>query len=126
MSRTIDWGPIRALARRISTEGEHQAFTPKDKTLPKRTATQLGISASEAASALATEEAALGLLREEIRRIRESTHRLMEALFRMYQHQDTGDFGSARKEMQDVLAVEVVPHYRALAEGQLKAMADKP
>ncbi|KFE58508.1 hypothetical protein DB31_6237 [Hyalangium minutum] len=35
-------------------------------------------------------------------------------------------FGSARQEMRDVLKVEVVPHYRALAEGQLEDMADAP
>ncbi|WAM28330.1 DUSAM domain-containing protein [Myxococcus sp. NMCA1] len=126
MSKTIDWGLIRALARRAPTEGERLAFTRKEKALLKRTAAEVGISASEAKSALATEEGALSLLQEESRRIRESTRRLMDALHRMYQHKDKGDFDSARQEMRDVLAVEVVPHYRTIAQGQLDAMADEP
>ncbi|MCP3104202.1 DUSAM domain-containing protein [Myxococcus sp. K15C18031901] len=126
MSKAIDWGPIRALARRVSTEGGHLPFTPKEKALLKRTAAEVGISASEAKSALATEEGALGLLDEESRRIREGTRRLMDALHRMYQHKDQGELASARQQMRDVLAVEVVPHYRALAQGQLEAMADEP
>ena len=125
MDKTIDWGPIRALARRVFTEGERLALTRQEKALLKRTATEVGISAREAEGALATEEAALDLLREEMRRIREGTRRLMDALHRMYQHQDKGDFGSGRQEMRDVLQVEVVPHYRALAQGQLDAMADE-
>ncbi|WP_434345651.1 DUSAM domain-containing protein [Myxococcus virescens] len=126
MTETVDWGPIRALARRVLTEGERLALMRKEKALLKRTAAEVGISASEVKSALATEEGALGLLQEESRRIREGTRRLMDALHRMYQHKDKGDFVSARQEMRDVLAVEVVPHYRAIAQGQLEAMADEP
>ncbi|NOJ80412.1 DUSAM domain-containing protein [Myxococcus xanthus] len=58
MSKTIDWGPIRALARRVFTDGERLALTRKEKVLLKRTATQVGIDDSEAESALATEEGA--------------------------------------------------------------------
>lgn len=126
MSEAIDWGPIRALARRVFTEGERLALTRKEKALLKRTAVEVGMSDSQAESALATEEGALGLLQEESRRIREGTRRLMDALHRMYQHKDKGDFGSARQEMRGVLDVEVVPHYRAIAQGQLDAMADEP
>ncbi|NVJ27514.1 DUSAM domain-containing protein [Myxococcus sp. AM011] len=126
MSETVDWGPIRELARRVSTTGGRLALTTEAKALLRRTASEVGISDSEAESALATEEGALGLLREESRRIREGSHRLMDALHRMYQHKDKGDFGRARQEMRDVLAVEVVPHYRALVEGQLEDMADAP
>ncbi len=125
MTEAVDWGPIRALARRVLTEGERLALTRKETALLKRTAAEMGISDSEAESALTTEEAALGLLREETRRIRDGTRRLMDALHRMYQHKDKGDFVSARQEMRDVLAVEVVPHYRALAQGQLDAMANE-
>lgn len=126
MSEAIDWGPIRALARRVFTEGERLALTRKEKALLKRTAVEVGMSDSQAESALATEEGALGLLQEESRRIREGTRRLMDALHRMYQHKDKGDFGSARQEMRNVLDVEVVPHYRAIAQGQLDVMADEP
>ncbi|UYI23965.1 DUSAM domain-containing protein [Myxococcus xanthus] len=125
MSKTIDWGPIRTLARRVLTEGERVALTRKEKALLRRTAAEVDISASEVESALATEEGALGLLQEESRRISEGTRRLMDALHRMYEHKDKGDLDSARQEMRNVLAVEVVPHYRAIAQGQLEAMADE-
>ncbi|MCP3169981.1 DUSAM domain-containing protein [Myxococcus qinghaiensis] len=126
MSETVDWGPIRELARRVSTTGARLALTTEAKALLRRTASEVGISDSEAESALATEDGAVGLLREESQRIREGSHRLMDALHRMYQYKDKGDFGRARQEMRDVLKVEVVPHYRALAEGQFEDMADAP
>ena len=50
----------------------------------------------------------------------------MDALHRMYRHQKAGDFDSARQEMRDVLAVEVVPRYRETAQGQLDDMAVEP
>ncbi|MCY0998337.1 DUSAM domain-containing protein [Myxococcus sp. MISCRS1] len=126
MSEAVDWGPIRELARRVFIERTRLALTTEVKALLKRTASEVGISDTEAESALATEEGALGLLSEESRRIREGSRRLMDALHRMYQHKDKGDFGSAREEMRGVLKAEVVPHYRALAQGQLEAMPDEP
>ncbi|WP_082207159.1 DUSAM domain-containing protein [Corallococcus macrosporus] len=123
----IDWGPIRALARRVLTEGERLALARNDKALLMRTAAEVGISSSEAESALATEEGTMGLLQKESRHIREgSTRRLMDALHRMYQHKDKGDFGSARQEMRDVLEVAVASHSCAIAKGALDARADKP
>ncbi|WP_371928480.1 DUF2379 family protein [Myxococcus vastator] len=44
----------------------------------------------------------------------------------MYQHKRAGDLDSARQEMRDVLAAEVVPHYRAVAQGQLNLLDDAP
>ncbi|WP_434347645.1 DUSAM domain-containing protein [Myxococcus virescens] len=73
MSKTIDWGPIRTLARRVFAEGERLALTRKETALLKRTAAEMGISDSEVESALTTEKAALGLLQEETRRIRDGT-----------------------------------------------------
>ncbi|NVJ09915.1 DUSAM domain-containing protein [Myxococcus sp. AM001] len=110
MSETVDWGPIRALARRVPRGEERLALTMTEKALLKRTASEVGLSDGEAETALASEEGALGLLREEVRRIREGSRRLMEALARIYRHQDKGDVSSARQERREVLAVEVVPH----------------
>ncbi|MFP2960307.1 DUSAM domain-containing protein [Myxococcus sp. 1LA] len=126
MSETVDWGPIRALARRVPIGEERLALTTAEKALLKRTASEVGISDGEAETALATDEGAVGLLREEVRRIREGSQRLMDALTRMYQHLRKEDPVSARKEMRDVLAVEVVPHYRAIAQEQLDEMAGAP
>ncbi|SDY37752.1 DUF2379 family protein, partial [Myxococcus xanthus] len=41
MSKTIDWGPIRTLARRVLTEGERVALTRKEKALLRRTAAEV-------------------------------------------------------------------------------------
>ncbi|RKH42223.1 DUF2379 domain-containing protein [Corallococcus sicarius] len=50
----------------------------------------------------------------------------MRALHRMYGHEESGDYDSARQEMRDVLAVEVVPYYRQLAQEQLDDLDDEP
>lgn len=50
----------------------------------------------------------------------------MDALHRVYEHKDKRDFDSARQEMRNVLAVEVVPYHRTLAQEQLDDMAKEP
>ncbi|NVJ04664.1 DUSAM domain-containing protein [Myxococcus sp. AM001] len=126
MTDEIDWDPIRALARRVLREGEPFALTADVRDLLKRTAPEVGISDTDAARALMTEAGALELLRESARRIREGSSRLVDALHRMYKHKQAGDFDSARQEMRDVLAVEVVPLYRETAQGQLEDLEDEP
>jgi DUSAM domain-containing protein len=126
MSEKIDWDPIRALARRVIREGAPLVLSDDVRTLLRRTTREVGISDADAEQALATEEGALELLRESSRRITDGSNRLMDALHRMYRHQKAGDFDSARQEMRDVLAVEVVPRYRETAQGQLDDMADEP
>lgn len=125
MDSELDWGPIRTLARRILVGEERLVLTEETRTLLRRTASEVGISEADAEQSLTSEGSAVMLLRELSRRIREGARRLTGALHRMYEHQHAGDFAGARKEMRDVLAVEVVPHYRAIAEGQLEDMADK-
>lgn len=44
----------------------------------------------------------------------------------MCRHKRAGDFDAARQVTRDVLAVERVPHYREVAQGQLDEMADDP
>jgi DUSAM domain-containing protein len=41
----------------------------------------------------------------------------------MYALQDAGDLKGARQQMHDVLAIEVVPLYREIAEGELAKLA---
>ncbi|WP_141617281.1 DUSAM domain-containing protein [Myxococcus sp. AB036A] len=124
MSEAVDWGPLRTLERRVFAKGERLTLTTEVKALLKRTAPEVGIGDDEAQSTLTTEEAALGLLREESRRIREGSDRLMDALHRMYQYKRAGDFDSAGQEVRNVLAVEVVPHHRAIAQGQLECLLE--
>jgi DUSAM domain-containing protein len=123
MSEKIDWDPIRALARRVIREGAPLVLSDDVRALLLHTAREVGISDADAEQALATEEGALELLRESSRRITDGSNRLMDALHRMYRHQKAGDFDSARQEMRDVLAVEVVPRYRETAQGQLDDLA---
>lgn len=126
MSEKIDWDPIRALARRVIREGAPLVLDDDVRALLRRTAREVGISDANAEQALSTEVGALELLRESSRRITDGSNRLMDALHRMYRHQKAGDFDSARQEMREVLAIEVVPLYREIAEGQLEDMAEEP
>lgn len=68
----------------------------------------------------------MDLLRESSRRISEGSNRLMDALYRAKRYRLAGDLDYARQEMRDVLAVEMVPHYREIAEGQLEDTANEP
>jgi len=126
MSEKVDWDPLRALARKVIGEGAPFVLDGDVRALLRRTAREVGISDTDAARALTTEAGALELLHESSRRITEGSNRLMDALHRMYRHQKAGDFDSARQEMRDVLAVEVVPRYRETAQGQLEDLEDEP
>ncbi|WIG93891.1 MULTISPECIES: DUSAM domain-containing protein [Myxococcus] len=125
MPEELDWEPVRALARRV-LNGERLALTDDVREMLERTAPEVGFTNADAASALASAETAEAFLLECARRIKDGSWRVMRALHRMYQHKRTGDFDSARQEMRDVLAVEVVPHYREIAEGQLEDLEDEP
>jgi DUSAM domain-containing protein len=84
-----------------------------------RSAFTVAISDAEATSALAHVETATALLRKIREQIRKGSNRIGDALFRMYELLDAGNLAGARQRMRDVLAVEVVPHYREIAEGEL-------
>ncbi|AKQ66948.1 hypothetical protein A176_003860 [Myxococcus hansupus] len=119
-----DWNPFRALSRRVLTNDEPLVLSDDVRALLLRTAHEVAIRDAEAA--LSTKEGALALMREATRRISEGSNRLTDALHVMWQHQRAGDYDTARKLMRDVLAEEVVPYYRQLAQGQLDDMADEP
>jgi DUSAM domain-containing protein len=56
------------------------------------------------------------------RRIRVGSRRLSRAIVDASRLQDAGDIQGARKLFEDVLAVEVVPMYREIAQTQLNAL----
>ncbi|HLM47113.1 MAG TPA: DUF2379 family protein, partial [Myxococcaceae bacterium] len=58
------------------------------------------------------------------KRIREGSNRINDALVRMYALQGAGDLKGARQQMHDVLAIEVVPLYREIAEGEIAKLND--
>lgn len=121
---TPDWNPFRDLARRVLRGGAPLILDDEACALILRTAQEVSITDADAA--LSTEAGALALLREIERRISEGSNRLTDALHLMWRYQRTGDYDSARQEMREVLAVEVVPYYRELAQEQLDGMADDP
>ncbi|RKH13293.1 DUF2379 domain-containing protein [Corallococcus praedator] len=124
MTTQPDWDAIRDLSQRVLREGAPLVLTEDTRALLHRTADEVAIP--DATSALQSDDGALALLRECSHRISEGSNRLMDALDRMYRHQDAGNYEDARKEMRDVLSVEVVPYYREAAQGQLDDMADTP
>ncbi|NOJ77976.1 DUSAM domain-containing protein [Myxococcus xanthus] len=125
MADELEWEPVRALARRVR-DGERLTLTAEVREMLERTAPEVGIGQADAAAALATAEKAETLLLECARRIKEGSDRIVDALYRAKRHRKAGDFDSARQEMREVLAVEVVPLYREIAEGQLEDIADEP
>jgi DUSAM domain-containing protein len=116
------WLQIRELDDRIA-EGKLLELTAEVRNLLLSAAPTVAISAADA-EAVATDSAASATLLRAIRqRIRVGADRLGDAQLAMYELQDSGDLVGARKQMEDVLAVEVVPFYRAQAEGALKELA---
>lgn len=126
MSDALNWDEVRQLASRVIEGGEPLVLTEEVRGILRRTAPQVAISTEEAEQALCTVPAATELLREIAQRIRDGSHRLSRALSRMYRLRDAGDLNGARQQMQDVLAVERVPHYRAIAETSLDALEEEP
>ncbi|MFP2905953.1 DUSAM domain-containing protein [Pyxidicoccus sp. 3LFB2] len=124
MSNNPDWNPFRALSRRVLREGAPLVLTDDVRALLLRTAQEVAITDADAA--LHSDEGSLALLREAARRITEGSNRLTDAIHLMHRHRKAGDYDRARQEMRDVLAVEVVPYYRELAQEQLDDMADEP
>ncbi|GEN07387.1 DUSAM domain-containing protein [Myxococcus fulvus] len=51
---------------------------------------------------------------------------MVSSLNRMYRYKRASDYDAARQVMRDVLAVERVPHYREVAQGQLDELSDDP
>jgi DUSAM domain-containing protein len=80
----------------------------------------VAISPEDAENALRSVPTATALLEEITRRIHEGSDRLSKAEIRASDLQDAGDLDGACRLMEAVLAVEVVPHYRRIAESQLR------
>lgn len=116
MTDEVDWDPIRALAQRVLERGEALELTEETRTLLKRSAQEVAISLADAEDALRSIPNATTLLREIRGRIRDGSNRLSDALHRAYRLRDAGDIEGALKQLEDVLAVEVVPLYREEAE----------
>ncbi|NNC00591.1 DUSAM domain-containing protein [Corallococcus exiguus] len=115
MSEDIDWDPVRQLASRVEA-GETLVLTPEVRELLLRTARQVGIPESDAQAAVQDVGTATALLRESRGRIREGSIRLNITEMRARDLVRAGDKAGARKLLEDLLAVEVVPLYREQLE----------
>ncbi|RYZ15915.1 MAG: DUSAM domain-containing protein [Myxococcaceae bacterium] len=118
------WDEIWELNRSVSELGHPLTLTVSVCALLRSTASDVAISSEEAERALQTEASAVSLLALIAQRIRDGSRRLSRALNTSYQRQQTGDIEGARQPILDVLAVEVVPHYREIAQTQLDALHD--
>ena len=103
--------------------GEALKLTEDVRDLLRRAAPTVAIHETEAERDLASAERATELLREIRARIREGSSRLSDALHRMYSLRNAGDLDGACQQMRGLLAVEVVPLYRDIAQGQLEQLA---
>jgi DUSAM domain-containing protein len=120
MTAKIDWHPIRVLARRVLEQGQPLELTDDTRALLLRSAQEVAIPREDAEKALRSLRMARALLRKISRRIRVGSNRLGRARTRAYRLQDAGDLDGACKQLEEVLAVEVVPFYRQQAENHLK------
>jgi len=118
-----DWMDVRALAKRIE-RGTKLTLTSRVIGVLRRSAGEVAISADEVETALRNVTRATALLRKVVTRINRGSRRLSRALSRMYRLRDDGDVEGARRQIRDVLRVEVVQFYRKIAQGQLDQLDD--
>jgi DUSAM domain-containing protein len=79
----------------------------------------VAFSETETEAALQSREGAEALLGKMLERIHGGKGRILQALEQMTLLRDAGDLAGARKQMEAVLAVEVVPLFRKMAEENL-------
>jgi len=122
MTGEIDWEPIRALGQRVIERGEPLELSDEVRALLQRSAEEVALSSEDAENALRSVPTATSLLGEIRRRIREGSAQLGAATIRAYDLRDDGDLDGACRQMEEVLAVEIVPLYRERAEAMLREM----
>jgi DUSAM domain-containing protein len=118
-----DWNQVWELNQRVQ-RGETLELTEEVRELLRRTGPTVALGSAEIEAALASAESTPTLIQRIDARVHDGSRRLSAALNRMYRLRDSGDLEGARQQMRDVLAVEVVPHYRDIAEGQLERLAE--
>lgn len=112
------WGQLRVLALRVQ-QGKPLELRDDLRDFLRQTAPSVAISDADAESALASVEGAHALLGSMVERIREGERRIEEALLRMMDCREVGDREGALQALRNVLAVEVVPLFREMAQENL-------
>ncbi len=118
MDEQHDWDKVMEWEKRLD-QGAVLDLSPEVADLIRRVARDVAIPEEEAQRALFAPAAATLLIREIGRRIREGSRRLMRAISEANRRKEAGDTAGARKILEGVLAVEIVPLYRQHAEAEL-------
>ncbi|HYO56397.1 DUSAM domain-containing protein [Archangium sp.] len=116
---------LAALSQRVQ-QGHALELTDDLRALLRRTAPTAAVSEAETEEALKTPEGAEALMQMVLSRFRDGERRFLRAMYRMTSLRDAGNVEGARQQMRDVLAVEVVPLYREMAEEQLRGLDSPP
>jgi DUSAM domain-containing protein len=116
---------LTALSQHVQ-QGHALEFTDDVRALLRRMASTAAVSDAETEEALKSPEGAEALMGTIFSRLRDGQKRITRALFRMTSLRDAGDLEGARQQMRDVLAVEIVPQYRRMAEEQLRSLDSPP
>jgi DUSAM domain-containing protein len=120
------WDAIWELNRRVTDLGQPFVLTDETRALLRGTAPDVAITPEEAERELQSDASAAELLKEIAKRIRVGSRRLSRAIVESDRLQQAGDTEGARKPLLDVFAVEVVPHYREVAQTHLDALDGEP
>jgi DUSAM domain-containing protein len=118
MNEQHPWDKVMEWEKRLD-QGEVLDLSAEVAELLQRVARDVAIPEEEAQKALFTPASAVMLIREMCRRIREGSRRLMRAISEANRRKQVGDTAGARKILEGVLAVEIVPLYRQHAEAEL-------
>jgi DUSAM domain-containing protein len=116
---------LTALSQRVQ-QGHALELTDDVRALLCRMAPTAAIGDAETEEALKSPAGAEALMGMILSRLRDGQKRITRALFRMTSLRDSGDIEGARQQMRDVLAVEIVPQYRRMAEEQLQGLDSPP
>ncbi len=116
---------LTALYQRVQ-QGHALELTDDVRALLRRMAPTAAVSEAETEESLKSPEGAEALMGMILSRLRDGQKRITRALFRMTSLRDSGDIEGARQQMRDVLAVEIVPQYRRMAEEVLRGLDSPP
>jgi DUSAM domain-containing protein len=116
---------LTALSQRVQ-QGHALELTDDVRALLRRMAPTAAVSEAEAEEALKSPDGAEALMEMILSRLRDGQRRFLRAMYRMTSLRDAGDLEGARQQMRDVLAVEIVPQYRRMAEEQLRGLDSPP
>jgi DUSAM domain-containing protein len=123
MREETDWEEIRVLAEQLE-RGQPLELSAAVSELLRRAARQVALSEDDVTQGLRSPSDAAALVTKISRRIRVGSRRLSRAIVDAGRLEEAGDMQGARKLFEGVLAVEVVPLYREIAQIQLDALEE--